>query len=179
MNTGKTSYADIVKVKEEGNNAFKNENYYKAILFYEEGVRRCQEFGIRFQGQMPYRMQIGEDPKVPAGSIFYQDFCRVKSMLRNNIAVCYFNLNKMRECEKFNDMALMEDPDYGKALLRKCLILEKKGEFTQGHDISRFAISRFDDDFEDDNNRKLVPQFKEINQRLKPLIGTEKQRKAA
>jgi hypothetical protein len=32
---------DIEQVKEEGNRAFAAENYYKAILFYEEGVRRA------------------------------------------------------------------------------------------------------------------------------------------
>ena len=30
-------------------------------------------------------------------------------------------------------MALMEDPDYAKALMRKILIQEKKGEFEGGY----------------------------------------------
>ena len=39
------SVGDIESVKDEGNAAFKNENYYKAIMFYEEGIRRCTEYG--------------------------------------------------------------------------------------------------------------------------------------
>ena len=34
----------------------------------------------------------------------------------------------------------MEDPDYAKALLRKVMILEKKGEYGNGHNIANFAI---------------------------------------
>lgn len=32
---------DIEQVKNEGNQAFATRNYYKAILFYEEGIRRA------------------------------------------------------------------------------------------------------------------------------------------
>jgi hypothetical protein len=50
-------------------------------------------------------------------------------MLYNNIATSFFHLNQIQKAELYNDMALMEDPDYAKALLRKVLILERKGEF--------------------------------------------------
>ena len=39
--SAKVKLSDIESVKQEGNAAFSNENYYKAIMFYEEGVRRC------------------------------------------------------------------------------------------------------------------------------------------
>lgn len=51
----------------------------------------------------------------------------------------------------------MEDPDYAKGLLRKVLILEKKGEFTSGSNIANFAITRFDYDGEEECNRVIVP----------------------
>ena len=53
--TPKLTIVDIERVKEEGNNAFKNENFYKAIMLYEEGIRRCKEFAIIYEGQMPFK----------------------------------------------------------------------------------------------------------------------------
>ena len=67
----------------------------------------------------------------------------------------------------------MEDPDYAKALYRKVLILEKNGQFTNGHSMANFAISRFDDDFEEDGNRKMVPSSKESKERLALKIPYE------
>ena len=81
----------------------------------------------------------------------------MKAMLLNNISACFFHTDKMEECESFNDLALMEDPDYAKGMLRKVLILEKKGCYSEAHSIANFAIMRFDDDFEDERNRKVVP----------------------
>ena len=73
----------------------------------------------------------------------------------------------------------MEDPDYAKALHRKVLILEKKGDYTNGHNIANFAVTRFDDDFEEEDNRKIVPLFKEAKERLALLIPYEKEKKKA
>jgi hypothetical protein len=63
-------------------------------------------------------------------------------------------------------LALSEDPDYAKALYRKVLIMEKKGEFTSGHSIAMFAITRFDHELEEEQNRETVPKFKELRDRL-------------
>ena len=60
----KVTIKDIESVKDEGNNAFRTENYYKAIMFYEEGLRRCRDYGKLFDGQMPYKQEIGENPKL-------------------------------------------------------------------------------------------------------------------
>ena len=75
-------------------------------------------------------------------------------------------------------MALMEDPDYAKALLRKIMILEKRGEYTQGYNMAKFAVFRFDSEFEEDENLALVPKFTELRDRLQCLIPQEKQRRA-
>ena len=37
----KVKKGDIESVKEEGNKAFKDKQYYKAIMMYEEAVKRC------------------------------------------------------------------------------------------------------------------------------------------
>ena len=93
-------------------------------MFYEEGVRRCRSYSEIWEGMLPYRCEFGENPKLTDGSMYYQEFSRLKSMLFNNISVCYFSMNNIPQSEKFNDMALMEDPDYAKALLRKIMISE-------------------------------------------------------
>jgi hypothetical protein len=61
--------------------------------------------------------------------MFHQDFVRLKAILNNNISMCYFNMNQIPKSVQYNDHALMEDPDYAKALYRKVLILEKQGQF--------------------------------------------------
>ncbi len=71
-------------------------------------------------------------------------------------------------------MALMEEPDYAKALLRKILILERKGEFSQATSMSQFAVVRFDDEYEDERNRKVVPEFKEAIKRMEGKLDTSK-----
>jgi hypothetical protein len=63
-------------------------------------------------------------------------------------------------------MALMEDPDFARALYSKILILEKKGEFKNGHHIANFAITRFNDEYEEEENRSLVPHFTDVRDRL-------------
>lgn len=99
-------------------------------------------------------------------------------MLFNNISACYFNLNNLEKSDKFNNLALMEDPDYAKALFRKVLILEKNGQFTNGHNMANFAITRFDDDYEEEANRKMVPCFREAKERLAQKIPYEQKQKA-
>jgi hypothetical protein len=70
MNT-KVSRYDIETIKEEGNNAFKSENYYKAILFYEEGIRRCQEYNNHWKGQLPFKSEFGDSPVLKDGAMYY------------------------------------------------------------------------------------------------------------
>ncbi len=102
----------------------------------------------------------GEDPTGVLG-IFAQDLSRMKAMLLNNIATCFFHIGgDLTKAEYFNDLALMEDPDYAKAMLRKVYILQKKGDYKEACSIAGFAIMRFDDDFEDERNRKIVPELK-------------------
>ncbi len=57
-------------------------------------------------------------------------------MLYNNISTCFFYLGNIPKAEYSNEMALVEEPDYAKALLRKILILERKGEFTQAKSMA-------------------------------------------
>ena len=98
-------------------------------------------------------------------------------MLLNNISASFFHIEgKLSESEYFNDMALMEDPDYAKAMLRKVLILQKKGYYKEAHSIAGFAIMRFDDEYEDERNRKIVPELKAVRDQLEGKASIQKKK---
>jgi tetratricopeptide (TPR) repeat protein len=101
----------------------------------------------------------------------------MKAMLYNNISTCYFHMGNIDKSELNNEMALIEEPDYAKALLRKCMILERKGEYSQAVSIAEFAITRFDDEYEDERNRKIVPEFKEVVSRLSGRVDLARKMK--
>jgi tetratricopeptide (TPR) repeat protein len=134
----------IEALKTEGNCEFQSKNYYKAVLLYEEGLRRAQAFAKEHQGNLSYRMEFGDhslggkeeeevgkvEDETGGYGIFVQDLSRMKAMLYNNIATCFFHMGNLPKAEINNEMALVEEPDYAKALLRKVLILERKGEYS-------------------------------------------------
>ena len=88
-------------------------------------------YGKETEGALPCRMEIGESPELEDGAMYLQDFSRLKAVLLNNLASCCFCQNYIDQADQFNDMALMEDPDYGRAHYRKCTILEKRGHYAQ------------------------------------------------
>ena len=70
--SSKVKKEDIHAIKEEANKAFQNENFYKAITLYEEGMRRCTAYNeVWGEGQMPYRCEFGESPVLEVGSMYY------------------------------------------------------------------------------------------------------------
>jgi hypothetical protein len=94
---------EIESVKDEGNREFSKQNYYKAIMLYEEGMRRAQAFTKETEGKLEYRMEFGdhsggkEEKEDPTGGygIYQQDLSRMKAMLYNNISTCYFHMGNV------------------------------------------------------------------------------------
>lgn len=70
--------------------------------------------------------------------MFDQEFQRLKAIIFNNISSCFFKSDNIQEADRYNDLAVVQDPDYGKAHYRKCCILLKKGQFTQAKDLAEF-----------------------------------------
>lgn len=68
-----TTKEDIHSIKEEASKAFQADNFYKAIMLYEEGVRRCTAYNEVWgaPGSMPYRCEFGESPVLEEGSMYY------------------------------------------------------------------------------------------------------------
>ena len=56
----------------------------------------------------------------------------------------------------------MADPDYAKALHRKVLILKKQYRYKNAFEICKFTINRFDNEYESEENQKVVPKLKEL-----------------
>ena len=92
-------------------------------------------------------------------------------MLLNNLSSCFYCKGVIDEADKFNDMALMEDPGYGRAHFRKCTILEKKGQYQVALGIAEQCLEDYKDEMEmDESNIKMIPKFEEIIGKLKVLL---------
>jgi len=61
---------------------------------------------------------------------------RLKATLCNNLSSCFINSKQLDTADKFNDMALMEDPGYAKAHFNKCKILEAKNSYSQAIELA-------------------------------------------
>jgi hypothetical protein len=56
--------------------------------------------------------------------MFIKEFLRLKALLNNNIAACYCSLGNVREADRHNTLALIDDPEYAKVFYRQITILE-------------------------------------------------------
>ena len=110
--------------------------------------------------------------------MYLQDYELLKAQFTNNISACYFKMNDLQQADKWNNQALIECPDYAKAIYRKCLINEANEEYTSAIKMAEWGIQRFDDDLEVKENRDTVPAFKKIIERCRPLAGDESTKKA-
>lgn len=109
--------------------------------------------------------------------MFKKDFLRLKAMLNNNIAACYCHLGKLKEADTHNTLALIDDPEYAKVFLRQITILEMRAYYSQAVSVAEWCIARFNNEFESDENIKVVPEFEAIRKRCKKLIPLEDERR--
>ena len=86
---------------------------------------------------------------------------RLKAVLLNNLASCFFNEGFIDQADKFNDMALIEDPEYARAHYRKCTILAHKGDIKRAIMVAQSAINTYSNEMEtDQTNIKVIPLFR-------------------
>ena len=105
--------------------------------------------------------------------MYAQDFELLKAQLTNNISACFFKMDNLQEADNWNNQALIECPDYAKAIYRKCLIQEANGDYSQSIKMAEWGVKRFDDDFEEEENRATIPHFKKLIERLKLKVVDE------
>ena len=74
--------------------------------------------------------------------MYFQEFQRVKAQFNNNISACYCVLGEYTEADIYNNAAIMEDPDYGEALFRKCEIYEDMCEYTMCLNMAEWLMQK-------------------------------------
>ncbi|KAJ3216869.1 hypothetical protein HK099_005697 [Clydaea vesicula] len=83
--------------KEQGNKAFKQKLYKKAISIYEEALECLPEDNTETEN----------------------NFNKEKSILYQNLSACFYSLSDYENTLKFCDLSLKENPQYLKALIRR------------------------------------------------------------
>ena len=68
-------------------------------------------------GKLPYKPDFGDLPVIDDDCMFWQDFVRMKAVLNNKVAETYFKMGDCDRADLYNSTALIEDPDYFKAIL--------------------------------------------------------------
>ena len=164
----------IYDAKDRGNTAWVQNDMSTALTHYMKALKFAEVYDNDTRDKLPYKDNFGKLEKLQDGELFHQDFQRLKAILFNNVSSCFFKYGDLTEAEKYNDMSVVQDPDYGKAHFRKCMILERKGEYTQAVDLAQYYAEDYDHDMEmDEGNQGLVEKFKEIVERCTPRIGEE------
>ena len=109
---------------------------------------------------LPPKYEFGDQGECKKDSMYHQDFTRLKAVCLNNLASCFFNEGFIDQADKFNDMALTEDPDYARAHYRKCTILAERGDIKRAILVANSAIKSYSNEMEtDQSNIKMVPTF--------------------
>lgn len=109
--------------------------------------------------------------------MFLKEFLRLRAMLNNNLAACYCSLGDLREADRFNTLALIDDPEYAKVFHRQITILEKQACYTQAATVASWCIARFNNEHESEENLKMVPQFEALRDKCQKLIPLEEERR--
>ena len=166
--------SQINEAKEKGNRAWVQNDMSTALTHYMKALKYAEMYDNDTRDALPDKHNFGKLEKLQDGQMYHQDFQRLKAILFNNVSSCFFKYGNMQEAEKYNDMSIIQDPDYGKAHFRKCTILEKKGEFTQAAELAEYYREEYEHEMEmDPANKDLVGRFREIVERCLPRVGEE------
>ncbi|KAH0791942.1 Tetratricopeptide repeat protein 1 [Histomonas meleagridis] len=97
------SLEEILSIKEEGNQNFRNKEYEKALNLYSDAI---------FKGEL-----LGDELD-----------SEIKAALYSNRAACFMSLNKVDECLSDAEHGLSLKTPYPRCRLRKYWALRKKGK---------------------------------------------------
>lgn len=65
--------------------------------------------------------------------------------MNNNIAKAYAQVKDYDRAEIYNNAALLEDPSYARAVVRKCELLFEVCEFRQCEQMANWGLKKFAD----------------------------------
>ena len=161
-------------MKDEGNHAYSKADYGKAIAYYRQALRLAENYQKETEGNLPNKREFGDSPKLGRHMMYQQDFMRLKATILNNMASCFLVKKQTDMADRYNNLALMEDPGYAKAHFRKCTILEARGNFTNAINLAQQCIEEYSHEFESDKTSiDMIPKFQELIDRLKPIKHKE------
>ena len=69
--------------------------------------------------------------------------CKIKATLFNNLAMCHFKREEIRESKYYNDRCLELDNNYEKAQYRKIQIYMKQGKMTKALEYCKECIAKY------------------------------------
>lgn len=99
--------------------------------------------------------------------MFHQDFLRIKAQFNNNIASAFMAMGDYIQADKYNNEAIIFDPDYIASYLIKCQIYEDTCEYTMCMRIAKWALERCDlEDDEEDCTSQLEAMLESMNDKL-------------
>ena len=147
-------------LKDQGRSLFQQRHFVPAIQTYQKGFVLCNEYFEAMNRELPMKMDFRgvED----AGNVeetkeehvmWLQDFELLKATFCNNMSASYCNMGDVQNADVYNNWALKECPDYAKALHRKCLIMEMKGEYSQAVKMADWCSERFSHEDEPESNQ--------------------------
>ena len=166
--------SQINEAKEKGNKAWVQNDLSEALTHYMKALKYAEVYDNDTRDSLPYKDNFGKLEKLQEGQMYHQDFQRLKAILFNNVSSCFFKYGNMEQAEKYNDMSIIQDPDYGKAHFRKCTILEKKAQFTQAAELAQYYQEEYEHEMEmDQANKDMAARFKEIVDRCLPRVGED------
>ena len=129
-------------LKERGRGLFTNNHLVEAIQAYQQGFVLCNKYYEAVGRDLPIQCDFAgaEDAKAgEGGKVWLHEFELLKGQFCNNMAACYQKMGDLNNADVYNTWALKECPDYAKALHRKCLILEEKGQYSQAYQVAEWC----------------------------------------
>lgn len=117
----------ILKVKEQGNKAFKAQKFADAITCYEEALVQ-----VKFRKQDIAKETFTEEEQAKLKKLNLEEQLEdTHQALLNNLAMCFQKKNKAHESAFYNDQCLQLNPKHVKARYRKVQLLKAEAKFEE------------------------------------------------
>ena len=114
-----------MKLKEQGNAAFKASKYSDAITFYEEALIQ-----VKFRKDDIEKENLTEEERIQLKPQEEELFNTHQALL-NNLAQCFQKKNKLDESMFYNEQCLAINPHHMKARYRKVHLLQSDSQFEE------------------------------------------------
>ncbi|KAK0473168.1 TPR-like protein, partial [Armillaria novae-zelandiae] len=176
------------ELKHEGNDHFRQRQWNEALVAYQSGLghlpkRRPKKISESPEDDLSHLDEDEDGPTEPVATPNDEvetetdkECARVRAVLNANIGACYVKMNELKQATEACSEALIDDPQYVKALQRRAASNDQIGSWT--------SLASAQEDY--NTLLKLLPpnspQIKETErslQRLKPRLDDTQKRETA